>query len=81
VKSGLEQGVREFANGVLRRLFGYLTERKEQETDENYIAGILIICIHMSYWDDQIKEDEMNKRWSTFSVHAQALIRNFGREI
>jgi hypothetical protein len=79
VKRGLAQGVREFENGVLKRLFGYLIERKEQETDENYIAGILIICVHMSYWDDQIKEDEMNKRWSTCSIRAPALIQNFRR--
>jgi len=41
VKRGLAQGVREFESCVLRRLFGYLRERKKQETDENYIAGIL----------------------------------------
>jgi len=54
--------VEEYENGVLRRLFGYLIGRKEQETGENYIAGILVICIHMSYWDGQIKEYEMNNR-------------------
>jgi len=73
--------VREFENGVLRRLLGYLIGRKEQETDKNYIAGILVICKHMSYGDDQIKEDEMNKRWSTCSIRAPAIIRNFRREI
>jgi hypothetical protein len=36
-----------------------------QETDENYIAGILMICIHTSYWDGEIGEDEMSKRWNT----------------
>jgi hypothetical protein len=41
VKRGLAQGVREFENCALRRLFGYLIERKKQETDKNYIAGIL----------------------------------------
>jgi len=80
VKRGLAQGVREYENGVLRRLFGYLIRRKEQETDENYIEEILEICIHMSYWDGQIKEDEMNKRWNTCSICAPALIRNFRRE-
>lgn len=81
MKRGLAQGVREFEKGVPRRLFGYLIEGKEQEADENYMAGILMICIHMSYWDDEIKEDEMNKRWSTCSIRAPAIIRNFRREI
>jgi hypothetical protein len=77
VKRGLAQGVREFESRVLRKLFGYLIERKEQKTDENYIVGIHMICIRMSYWDGQIKEDEMNKRWNTCSI----LIWNFRRKI